>query len=123
MTIRDMKAFIDSLWDWEILDGCFGIGRIRPSDLDGIVERNGHFLCFETKVLNTQVPLGQYLTLKALVKIGFFTVMIIWGPKDTPRRLAVWDRNGEVKPYDADLFELRRRVADWYRWANKQSRI
>ena len=49
MTINDPVKFCAGLWDWGILNGCFGDTLIKPTDIDGFVERNGKFLFFETK--------------------------------------------------------------------------
>lgn len=51
-----------------------------PTDVDGIIELNGHFFIFETKGTEfTMVPRGQLKLIEALLRTGYFTVMIIWG--------------------------------------------
>ncbi len=40
MTIRSKEVFLQGLWDWAVLDGCFGNTRIRPTDVDGLIERH-----------------------------------------------------------------------------------
>jgi hypothetical protein len=41
MTINKLDAYVAGLWDWVCLDGCFGDTKIRPTDIDGLVERRG----------------------------------------------------------------------------------
>ena len=55
MTIHYPKTFnecpsagFDGIFDWDFLKGCWG-GSIQPTDIDGIVERFGRVLMFETK--------------------------------------------------------------------------
>ena len=66
-SIRDRK--LDGiLWNWypvaEALPGAAGV-----TDLDGIIERKGHFLVFETKRPGEKLMLGQRLMLRELVRI------------------------------------------------------
>ena len=114
MTINDWEAFKAGVWDWGILDGCFGQTRIAPTDIDGLVERNGKFLVIEAKGLTTDLKLGQRITLEALWRTGLFTIIIIWGETDKPQRLELWNEQGKSDPYDADLDELRRVVTEWF---------
>lgn len=87
MTIRNMNSFISSLWDWSILDGCFGNTKIGVSDIDGVVERNGHTLFLETKRPNVPIPLGQHVMFDTWRKTGFATVIVIFGQADNPQHM------------------------------------
>lgn len=120
MTIKNERAFMDGIWDWAILDGCFGDTRITPTDIDGLVERNGHFLIFECKSPGVPVRQGQEIMLNRAVETGFFTAMIVWGEKNKPEKLKVIGRmgNAEVDPCDKDLF--RDYVKQWFKYANQQ---
>ena len=117
MTINNPAAFCKGLWDWAILDGCFG-GKIKPTDIEGLVERKGQFLLFETKAPNASIPDGQRYTLEALQKTGVFTIMIVWGETNQPERLEIWTHKGKKGPLDIDLAGFRDWVSRWYNWAD-----
>lgn len=118
MTIQDPEKFCAGLWDWKILEGCFGNTRIMPTDCEGIVERNGYFLYFETKSPGANVPEGQRIFIKSLVATGKFTVFILWGRKNQPERVQVYTRHTEHAPESCDVQRLRKLVTSWFRFAN-----
>jgi len=53
-----------------------------PSNIDGIIERNGVFLVFEWKRPKEKISKGQEILLKALAKTHGFTVVIMCGDTD-----------------------------------------
>jgi len=77
--IRDVDKFLDKLWPWDWVNDCFG-GKIRPTDIDGTVERNGFFLYLEGKSIGQELPTGQEIYFKNLTyKLGHGTVaLILW---------------------------------------------
>ena len=119
MTIRNLQRFNDALWDWAILDGCFGNTRIAPTDVDGMVERNGQFLFLEAKGPSAVIPVGQRITFEHALNTGIFTVIVVWGRPNEPEAMMVCrlGRMGQKVP--ATLTDLRQAVADWYRSADK----
>jgi len=120
MTIRSMEAFVASIWDWAILDGCFGNTRIRPTDIDGLVERNGLFLLLEGKGPNVPVPLAQRILFERLRQTGLFTIVVVWGEPNSPAAMQVMTRRGQGKRKPASMADLRRIVKRWFRYADKQ---
>lgn len=121
MTIRSLTAFTDAVWDWSMLDGCFGNSHIRPSDVDGEVECNGQFLVLEGKGLNGTISDGQARTIEAKRRQGNFTTIVFWGqPRclqvERMRVVTFWDAG---KVVEATSEDLRRVVADWYRFATE----
>jgi hypothetical protein len=82
--IRDRRKLAESLWDWDFLNDCWS-GRIRPTDIDGVVERNGYFLFLEGKPANGFLTEGQRITFKALTQ-SFKTaeVLILYGEPGFP---------------------------------------
>jgi hypothetical protein len=90
-------------------------------DLDCMLERNGHFLVQEFKPEGVPLPLGQRLTLKALVRLGM-DVWVVWEGKDDPQRVEVgaMDRNGNV-PFVESMRRnrLKRRVTEWFEEASR----
>lgn len=90
VSINNPQLFMEGFWDWGILDGCFGETRIKPTDIDGFVERNGNFLVLETKKQGVKIEYGQQKTFNELLLTGKFTVLVIWGQKDKPEALKLY---------------------------------
>lgn len=111
MTIKDMNDYVRTLWDWVCLDGCFGVSKIMPSDIDGFVERNGRFLVIETKSPGTELLPGQARAYTELAKLPQFTVLVVWGTPGIVSELEVW---GEEDRRKATLDTLRWYVSMWY---------
>lgn len=118
MSIKNLQAYIDNLWDWGILDGCFGNTRIQVTDIDGLVERNGHFLMIEAKSPDKIVPKGQQILFDQLVKDARWHVVVVWGKPGQPEYVQVWGR----KKVRGDLAYFQRVVARWFAYANSQNR-
>ena len=117
MTINNPELYIKSLWDWSILDGCFG-NTIKPTDIDGFVERNGRFLVIETKLPGALIPQGQMITFRALAKTTLFTIIVVWGEPGTPQHVKLMTRRGEGKKRYCDLDGLRDLCSKWFDYAN-----
>jgi hypothetical protein len=84
MTVLHPKAFqrspaagFDGIFDWDFLKPAFEGTRIEPMDFDAVVERRGHFLCFETKEGFKPIPRGQELTLQSAVLAGNWTIIVL----------------------------------------------
>lgn len=125
MTIRSINNYISALWDWSCLDSCFGNSRIRVSDLDGIVERNGRFLVIEAKSSGAPVTTGQRRMFDAMASSGLFTVIVLWGDANKPERMRVTTRHdGRVVSVErqAGIEDVRQMVTRWYRYANTFTR-
>ena len=113
--LRDRNKYRDAAWDWSILEGCFG-GRIRPSDIDGIVERNGKFLVLEAKPPGYVFRGGQSILFKRLAQQSNFTVLVLWGEVNQPTAMQVW---GE-KQQACSLTDVRAFCQGWFDWADAQ---
>ena len=121
MTINNPDLYMAGVWDWAILDGCFGQTRIRPTDIDGMVERNGNFLFLETKAPGAHLPKGQELSFKRLVKRAGAVVIVVWGEQNKPEQLQVFSpKNPDGKLIDADAELFRRYVQRWYEKADAE---
>lgn len=114
MTIHDRDKYRDAAWDWGILDGCFGKGKIRPSDIDGVVERNGHFLFIEAKPPSKELSTGQSILFERLAAKPDITVLILWGEKEKPEEM--WVVGFEKQT--CTLQGVRRFCRSWYTFAN-----
>lgn len=108
---------MNNLWDWGILDGCFGDTKIKPTDIDGFIERNGFFLVIETKSPGVEVKLGQMITFKRMIDIGKFTILIIWGKPGKPEKMLLMTRK-ITKEYHGGVDELREIITQWFSYAN-----
>jgi len=122
---RSKPANFDGVFDWDFLKegGAFGNTRIEPFDFDGVVERNGYFLVYETKDEGKEIPLGQKIALESAVKTGFFIVFVIWGKTDCGR-LEIWSRDSETgkvkyKKMDESSREIvLEYTSRWYEWVD-----
>ncbi len=115
MTIRDKDKFMARLWDWAILDGCFPGSRIRPTDVDGLVERNGHFLFIEAKGLGVDITTGQEILFRRLSELPKVSVLILWGETDKPQMMQLL-HNGKAQDKKlCTLEDVRSLVLKWYR--------
>lgn len=101
--IKQPEAFLiakmPQVYSW--LKGAFPRG-ILPTDIDGEVEINGHFLRIEFKhesaIRNGRVPKGQHKALKALISTGKFTVLLVGtSDKGIPSCFETWYPNGKVE--------------------------
>ncbi len=86
-------------------------------DFDGVVERKGHYLVFETKDLGVEIPPGQKMCLERLRNAKSFTVVKIWGKK-IPEKIEIVYPNGVKKSYHG-IEEAKERVKAWYEAADK----
>lgn len=116
MTIHRPDLYLESAWDWKILNGCFGKSKIEPTDIDGLVEKNDHFLVLEAKKPGTQIKQGQMLTFNALRDTGLLTIIVVWGRNNEPvEMLVMYPPPKEPKRGKASLEDLRRVVEWWYK--------
>jgi hypothetical protein len=121
MTIENVRAYMDGVWDWGVLDGCFGATKIKPMDVDGLIERKGKFLMLEAKAPGVAVPQGQQILHEAWVKRGD-SVLVVWGQKNQPERMQLFSPrhpfpDGMVYE-NADVRKFVEVVAAWFAWAD-----
>jgi len=85
-----------------------------PSNVDGIAERNGHFLILEWKRSNEKVSEGQKRLLQALAANPRFMVVIIYGNTDNGTVIdSFWQLTPKGKPFKAGIgFNS---FKEWYR--------
>ena len=112
--IRNGQAYEESFWDWAFLNECFGDTGIRPTDIDGLIERKGHLLFLETKASGQPIPIGQQRTFNALCAKGS-TVLVIWGPKNHAQKAQWWGY--PIQP--ADNEKVKAWVREWFLWADR----
>ena len=118
MTIRNIDKFVASIQDWAILDGCFGQTRIRPSDIDGFVERRGVCLFLEGKGHDVPLTTGQAIAFSTLAKQGN-TVIVFWGKDRDISKMRVITKSDPGTVRLCSLEDLRSAVKAWYEAANR----
>jgi hypothetical protein len=98
-------------------------GKVNPTDIDSVLERNGHFLIQEYKDPGATLHKGQRIMLKHLVRLGM-DVLVVWGSDadaEAPVQVFRVDRNGELSevPELSTAEELALFVRRWLRWATE----
>lgn len=78
--LRDRAKVADSLVDWAFLTLAWNGTRARPSDIDGEIEQNYHWLTLEGKPLAHAWREGdaQFRTLKRKSELPEFCVMVLY---------------------------------------------
>lgn len=121
MTIRHDCAKLGCYKDvcipnWELFDGCFDAKsqKIKVSDVDGVVEINGHLLWLEWKRRCEELSVGQKMLYKAFTYNSLKqTVLIVVGPLATPERYCIFS-SGKQSPWKQCTREaLRERMIRW----------
>lgn len=127
-TIKHQQGFLhspaagyDGVFDWSWTQGCFGKGRITPMDFDGVVERKGNFILFETKNLGVPIPDGQMYTLKAAHRLGCFTIFLIHG-KTEPESAQIWYPGVDKREVHEGVEAIKSKVSAWYSYAEKNQK-
>lgn len=118
--LRSRERYAERAWDWEPLNGCFGGTRIRVSDLDGIVERNGRFLVIEAKPINYRISGGQamlFSRLAALPDLAFHVLVLYGEPPFDVEAMQIWPRD----PKAATVADVQDFVSRWFAWADQQT--
>ena len=88
-----------------------------PSNVDGIAERNGHFLIMEWKRDAEKVSEGQKRLLQALASNSRFMVVIIYGNTDDGTVIdSYWLLTPEGKPVKVGIGfkSFKEFYKDWY---------
>lgn len=112
--------YCKKLWDWAFLDECFS-NNIRITDIDGFVERNGHYLVIETKSPGAAIPSGQQRMIDKMHQSGSIAVLVVWGLPQHPIRIDVYHPvKGKKTVSPASLKDLKSIVSGWYRYANTE---
>ena len=87
-----------------------------PTDLDGIVESDGHFLVMEWKREGAAICQAQNRMLREMRLTGVFSDLIIWGNADKAPIAYRFDPEGERMDSEkraCDLEQLRTLVSMW----------
>ena len=113
--MKAMRSLVASHIDYGDFKGLIPQNpQFCPSDLDGIAERNGHFLIMEWKRIGEKVSEGQKRLLQALAANPRFMVVIIYGNTDNGTQIdSYWQLTTDGKPFKVGIgFES---FKQWYR--------
>jgi hypothetical protein len=92
-----------------------------PSNVDGIAERNGHFLILEWKRPGEKMSEGQKRLLQALAANSKFMVVVIIGDTDNGTNIQeYWQYTQDGKPFKcgAGFESFKEWYRLWYSYAN-----
>lgn len=130
--IKNQKAHSLIRVDWEFLNDCFP-RNIRPTDLDGFVEINGHALILEHKQIGQQIPYGQDKAFKEIPKKNKIRAIVFWADLDENGNITKLDA---TRTYDSmngkfsikndnfpDIENLKEKIKQWVEWAEKTNEI
>lgn len=131
MHIRSLRRFMESIPDWTPINDVLP-ERIRVTDLDGILERRGHFLVLDTKHPDSPIPRGQDILYQRLARIGMVVLVVYTrlshhhndaGEMTELGQMEVtgWWRyfpNGRRTFRRGDTAALQRFVQRWWAWAD-----
>ena len=116
-----VPPYSDGKVDWQWFQKAFVGTKIKPMDIDGVVERRGHFLMLESKGLGADIPKGQLLTLEAFHRLRVVTILFVWG-KLGPTKYLLWREinsggKRDSSPKDCNGEMLTGVVMKWRYWA------
>ena len=112
MSVMNPELFMAQHWDWACINDIFP-GKIEVSDVDGAVERKGHFLFIETKQPFARLRMGQEIFYRNLALKPDMTVLVVWGDPGKPERVRILHGDFD-KTYRTDLDGLRYVVGRWW---------
>lgn len=104
--------------DWGILDGCFP-RDIKPSDIDGVVEINGHLLFLEWKKPPASLTTGQRRMFeRQTLRARRQQVLVIYGELGKPARLELIQHGKTRFNQPCDMEFLRWHCEHWAQYAD-----
>lgn len=107
----------------EAFADCFP-GKINFTDVDGIVEINGHVLMLEWKPAPVDLPTGQRIMFEHLTADGSHAVIVVAGDPETmtvSHCATVF--SGAASPWrPASLEDVKGRMEKWSSWARTNKR-
>ena len=109
---------MSQLWSWGFLDQCFENTKIKVTDIDGFVERNSKFLVIETKSHDAKLPVGQQIMFEKMIGTGLFTVLVIWGEANKPKRCLLMTRKTVLEYNPVSEQQVVDLVRKWFHYAD-----
>ena len=106
--------------NWAVFNECFVPTKIKITDIDGAVERNGHLLFFEVKQRTKDIPTGQRILFEKLTEISNrITVILLYIPgpgkeMDIQEYAVFWKGKMTEDWTPTTTEEIQNRVRDWF---------
>lgn len=118
--IRNRDLVAQQLWDWGWLNPAFRPTRARASDIDGVVEQDGHLLILEGKPTDYawRQDSAQFRTLKTFSRKPGTCVLVLYGDASIPlvktaeQIIPMGPKHLPRVPADND--DVIRWVAEWF---------
>ena len=124
--IYNIDAYNESkLWEFSYLKPYLARG-IMPTDIDFMIESNGHFLVIEFKkpsVTIENLPKGQLMALQQLSRLPNFYVYIVWGEANIPERKSRVIGNTVTEPVKFDTSDFCEFVKKWQKYVDAHQNI
>lgn len=119
--IRDKQKYIDAIMDFEPFNDCFA-GKVRISDVDGIVEVRDSFMLIEHKSYKTSwdIPMGQHIMLNNFAKRDGNTVCLLFGDMDGKINVEI-RRLGKFRRFSCGIEALKRMFSEWDKCARRRN--
>lgn len=114
--------------NWGIFNQCFVPTKIRITDIDGAVERKGHFLFFEVKQNTKAIPMGQRILFEKLTEVSNrITVILLYvqgaGKDMNIRESAVFWKGKMTENWTPTTTEeMQNRVRKWFLSVNQSQK-
>ena len=109
-------------------DDCFG-GKIGFTDIDGLVERNGHFLFTEWKAEGEALPVGQRILFEQLTKASDRIIVVVvngesgQAKESSPKQYTTIYMGDMKEPVQVNIQQIKAFFRRWYEWADQQERL
>lgn len=114
-------CYLDALPNWDEIINCFP-HRIRPTDIDGMVEINGHFLFMEEKSAGKGLDTGQRIALKRQ-SCNPNTTVLVFRPGGSKDMQVMVFRDGESDGFkDCTKSQFLHWIQRWARTADDAGR-
>ena len=114
--------------NWNVFNDCFTGTNIKISDVDGVVERNGHFLFMEVKQNTKNIRLGQRILYERLTdNTDHISVLLLYAQNVSSdmdiQEYAVF-RNGEMTQdwTPTNTEQMKGYVSAWFQRVSNQSK-
>ena len=125
--LKHLPAGFDGVFEWSWTKGCFGNPKIEPKDFDGVVERNGNFLIFESKEPGMVVSGGQLYTLESIWRRGGVTLLYVYGKTEFKNAVGILpkkkDRSEQINYKLPTVESAREFIKKWYVYADRNKFI
>ena len=121
------KCYIkEVLPNWAVFNECFKPTRIKVSDIDGIVERNGQFLFIEVKQNTKEISLGQRILFENLTRNADHISVLLLYAQNVSEKMDIQEyavfQNGEMTRdwTETNTEQMKGFVTGWFQRVNNR---